>query len=93
MTADEDGEREMSKPRELSEAPAPPCDWATKIKGKMPRTRWTRIQKRVGIIISAEARTLPCDRCRTKGIECFSRTKGGEILKVCVGCHRQKLSC
>jgi len=90
---DEDREREMSELRELREAPAPPHNQATKIKGKTPRARRTRIPKQAGIIISAEVRTLQCDRCRTKGIECFSQTKGGELLKVCVGCHRQKLSC
>src|SRR5882724_4768207 len=92
-TADEDGEREMSELSELSKAPAPPCNQATKIKGKTPRARWTHVPKQVGIIISAKARTLQCDRCHTKGIECFSRTKGGELLQVCVGCHRQKLLC
>src|SRR5882724_7460001 len=65
-TADEDREKEMSKPREPSEAPAPPCNQATKIKGKMTRARWTCIPKQAGIIISAEVRTLQCDRCRTK---------------------------
>ena len=69
---DEDGEREMSEPRELSEAPAPPRNQATKSKGKMPRTRQTRIPTQVGIIILAEVRTLKCDRCCTKGIKCFS---------------------
>jgi len=72
MTMDKDREREMSELRELSEAPALPHNQATKIKGKTPRTRWTNIPKQVGIIISAEVRTLQCDRCHTKGIECFS---------------------
>ena len=80
MTMDMDGEREMSELSEPSEAPAPPRDRATKIKGKMPRTRQTCVPKRVGIIISDEVGTLPCDRCCTKGIKCFSRTKGGELL-------------
>src|SRR5882724_11585228 len=92
-TVDEDGEREMSEPREPSEAPALPCNQATKIKGKMPRERRTRVPKQAGIFILAEARTLQCDWCHTKGIECFSRTKGGELLQVCVGCHKQKLLC
>src|SRR5882724_3942746 len=42
-TTDEDGEREMSELSELSEAPAPPCNQATKIKGKTPRERWTHV--------------------------------------------------
>jgi len=72
MTVDEDGEREMSKLREPSKAPAPPCNQATKVKGKMPRTRWTRVPKQAGIIISAKVRTLQCNQCHTKGIKCFS---------------------
>jgi len=72
MTADEVGEREMSELREPSEAPAPPHNQATQVKGKMPRTRWTHIPKKAGIIISAKVRTLQCDQCHTKGIECFS---------------------
>ena len=39
MTADEDGEREISELREPSEAPAMPCNWVTKVKGKMPRMK------------------------------------------------------
>jgi len=93
MTADKDGEREMREPREPREPPAPPHNQATKIKGKTPRTRLTCIPKQVGIIILAKVRTLQCDQCCTKVIECFSRTKGGELLKVCIRCHRQKLSC
>ena len=86
----------MSELREPSKAPALPHNQATKTKGKMqgkmPRARRTCIPKQAGIIISAEVRTLQCDQCCTKGIECFSRTKGGELLQVCIGCHRQKLS-
>src|SRR5882724_6237664 len=35
-TADKDGEREVSKLREPSEAPAMPHVWVTKVKGKTP---------------------------------------------------------
>ena len=38
-TADEDGEKEMSEPRELSKAPVLPRNQTTKIKGKTPRTK------------------------------------------------------
>jgi len=38
-TADKDGEREMSDPREPSEAPAMPHDGITKVKGKTPRAK------------------------------------------------------
>ena len=37
MTADEDGEREVSKPNQPSEAPAMPHEKVMKVKGKKPR--------------------------------------------------------
>src|SRR5882724_9681532 len=37
MTVDEDGEREVSKPREPSKAPAMPRGKISKVKGKTPR--------------------------------------------------------
>jgi len=66
ITADEDGEREMSElsePSELSVAPATSRVKVRKAKAKRPNTRWARIPRQAEIVISAEARTVPCDRC------------------------------
>src|SRR5882724_9153430 len=36
---------------------------------------------------------IPCNWCQVKGHKCHSQSKGGQPLNVCVGCHKQKLSC
>ena len=62
-TMDEDGEKEVSKPRELSEASNTPHDKVMKVKGKMPRVGQACVPKQAEFIISAEARMVPCNQC------------------------------
>ena len=54
---DEDGEREVS---EASEAPIPK-QRQTNGKGKPSKMRQAQVPKGAKVIISAEARTMPCD--------------------------------
>ena len=92
-TMDEDGEREMSEPSELSKAPATPHAKVKKAKAKRPNTRRACIPKQAKIVVLAKVRTVPCDQCRVKGHQCHSHTKGGQQLNICIGCQKQKLSC
>jgi len=92
MTSDDDGEREASKLSELDEAPATHLNKATKVKGRTPRTRLAHVPKQAEVIILDEVRRVPCDWCRAKAHKCYSQTKGGQPLNICVRCHRQKLS-
>ena len=62
-TMDEDREKEMSELREPREAPVPPCNQTTKVKGKTPRTKWSCIPKQADIVIPAKARTVQYNWC------------------------------
>jgi len=69
MTMEEDGEREVS---ELSEALAMPHAKVMKVKAKKPTTRRACVPQQAEVVVSAEARTVPCDWCRAKGHKCYS---------------------
>ena len=72
MTTDEDGEREVSEPREPNEAPAMPHAKVSKVKGKTPRVGRACVPKQAEVIVLAKVRTVPCGWCQVKGCKCHS---------------------
>src|SRR5882724_1790008 len=93
MTMEEDREREVSELSEPSEAPATPHVKVTKVKAQRLPSEQAHVTRKAEVVVLAEARMVPCDRCQAKGHKCHSRTKGGQPLNVCIGCHGQKLLC
>ena len=87
MTADEDGESELTEISTTLKAEM------ARGKKKMKKTGRTGVPKKAEVIVLAEPRTTPCDRCRMRNTLCMPRTKGGQPLDACAGCFRQKLSC
>ena len=62
-TTEEDGEREVSEPSEPSEALATPHGKFTRVKAQMSPSKRARVPRQAKVVVSAEARTVACDRC------------------------------
>jgi len=69
---EEDGEREVSDPSEPSEALATPHVKVTKVKAQRLPSKQAHIPRQAEVVVSAEARTVPCDQCQAKGHKCHS---------------------
>jgi len=51
------------------------------------------VPKSTPVVTSTTPREVPCDQCRRMNRACLARTKGGQPLSACEGCHRVKMSC
>jgi len=85
MTAEEEGESEVSAPTTTPEAKP--------MKKRATRAGRRGVPQKAEVIVLTKPRMRKCDRCVARNRPCLPREKGGRLLDACSECFGRKVSC